>query len=176
MSNEVEVTSKGRIEIKRVLPASRETVWRFLVEDDLRGRWLCNGDVEPAEGGVIEFKFDTNKLGAELPNSKPGEPMRAEFEGTVTRFNPPELLAFTWPEAEAGKSTSVTIKLVERGDQTLLHLVHENLYDQENLIGASAGWHAHLEQLECHLSRKMSPSFWKRHQELDAAYRNKLSG
>lgn len=176
MSSEVEVTSKGRIEIKRILSASRETVWRFLVEDDLRGRWLCEGDVEPVEGGVIEFRFDTSKLGAALPNSDSGEAMRAEFEGTVTKFTPPECLAFTWPEAEAGKSTAVTIKLFERGDETLLHLVHEKLFDEENLVGASAGWHAHLEQLECHLSRKMSPNFWKRHQELDAAYRDKLNG
>lgn len=176
MSNNVEVTSKGRIEIKRILSASRDTVWRFLTEDDLRGRWLCNGNVDPVEGGIIEFKFDISKLGAALPNSVPSEAMRTEFEGSVTAFNPPELLAFTWPEAEDGKSTSVTIKLFDRGDKTLLHLVHEKLFNQENLVGASAGWHAHLEQLECHLSRKMSPNFWKRHQELDATYREKLNG
>lgn len=65
MNDEVEVTSVGRIEIRRLLPATREIVWRFLVEDDLRGRWLCSGEVEPAEGGIIQFKFDTGKLGAE---------------------------------------------------------------------------------------------------------------
>lgn len=176
MSNDVEVTSKGRIEIKRVLSANRDTVWRFLTEDDLRGRWLCHGDVEPVKGGVIEFKFDTSKLGSALPDLPTGESIRAEFEGIVTEFNPPELFAFTWPEAEGGESTSVTIKLFDRGDETLLHLVHEKLFNQENLVGASAGWHAHLEQLECHLSRKMSPNFWKRHQELDATYREKLNG
>tara|TARA_R110001606_G_scaffold178095_1_gene324667 strand:- start:706 stop:1242 length:537 start_codon:yes stop_codon:yes gene_type:complete len=175
MDNDVEVTSTGKIEIKRLLAASRETVWRFLVEDDLRGRWLCNGDVEPKEGGLIQFRFDTNKLGATLPTAAPGEAFKAQFDGTVTTFSPPELLAFTWPETERGESTTVTIKLIELGEQTLLHLVHEKLFDKENLVGASAGWHAHLEQLECHLSRKLSPNFWKRHQELDAAYRKKLS-
>jgi len=171
MENEVRHTSDGRIEIKRMLSANLETVWRFLVEDDLRGRWLCNGIVQPSVGGTIQFRFDTRNLG----DTVPGEFLKAEFDGVVTGFEPPRLLAFTWPEAEEGKSSSVTIKLFEKGEDTLLHLIHEKLFDQEHLGGASAGWHAHLEQLECHLSRKLSPNFWKRHQELDTAYREKLS-
>lgn len=170
MENEVQHTSDGRIEIKRVLSASPETVWRFLVEDELRGRWLCKGIVEPSVGGKIQFRFDTRNLG----DTAPGKFLKAEFDGAVTAFDPPNLLAFTWPDTEYGKSSSVTIKLFEKGNETLLHLVHEKLFDDENLVGAAAGWHAHLEQLECHLSRKLSPSFWNRHEELDAAYRNKL--
>lgn len=171
MENEVQHTGDGRIEIKRVLSANPETVWRFLVEDDLRGRWLCNGIVEPNVGGSIQFRFDTRNLG----DAASGDFLKAEFDGAVTAFDPPHLLAFTWPEAKAGKSSSVTIKLFAQGEDTLLHLIHEKLFDQENLVGASAGWHAHLEQLECHLSRKLSPNFWTRHQALDTAYRNKLS-
>lgn len=171
MEDEVQQTSDGRIEIKRTLSANLETVWRFLVEDDLRGRWLCNGIVEPKVGGKIQFRFDTRNLG----DTGPEEFLKADFDGSVTAFDPPNLLAFTWPDTEYGKSSSVTIKLFEKGDETLLHLIHEKLFEEENLVGASAGWHAHLEQLECHLSRKLSPNFWKRHQGLDTAYRAKLS-
>lgn len=174
MENEDVSPTKGRLEFRRILKGSVETVWRFLVEDDLRGKWLCYGKVEPFEGGKIEFKFDPENFDHPKPPNISAEKYKTQFAGRVIIYSPPEKLMFSWPEANGLSETHVTITLKAAPEGTSLLLVHEKLKSEDHLIGASAGWHAHLEQLECHLSRQLSPNFWKRHEALDLDYRKKL--
>ena len=172
--NECDISVDGRLKFNRVLPSDIETVWRFLVEDELRAKWLCGGKVDPFEGGIIEFKFDPEKLGHPSPSDVEDDKYKAEFSGEVISYEPPHKLVFSWPEADQSSMTIVKISLQTVSNGTVLNLTHENLNNPDYLIGASAGWHAHLEQLECHLSRQLSPNFWKRHEELDIEYRAKL--
>lgn len=167
--------AEGRLEFRRLLQGSVETVWRFLVDDELRGKWLCRGAVEPREGGNIEFKFDPENYGQERPPNLPEDVLCAVFSGVVTTYTPPNILAFTWPGEDGESATQVTITLTAEGVATRLHLVHERLSESKHLVSAAAGWHAHLEQLECHLARQLSPNFWTRHEELEAQYRESIN-
>lgn len=167
--------AEGRLEFRRILPGSVDTVWRFLTESELRGQWLCHGDVEPREGGVIEFRFDPEKLGDVRPDGVPEDRYKADFEGTVLLYDPPRTLAFLWPGSEPGQETRVTMSLSAVENGTELTLVHERMTSDRDLIGSAAGWHTHLERLECRLSRSLAPNFWTRHDALEAEYKTKLA-
>lgn len=165
----------GRLEFRRILPRSVETVWRFMTEDELRGQWLCRGRVQPHEGGTIEFKFDPAIFGAERPDDVPEDRFKADFEGRVVIYDPPNTLAFLWPGADPDRETLVTLSLTAVEDGTELHLVHERVASERDMIGAAAGWHAHLEQLECRLSRALAPNFWTRHEALEVEYAERIA-
>ena len=170
-----ESMTEGRLEFRRTLSAPIDTVWRFLTEDELRGKWLCHGDVEPREGGTIEFKFNPENLGHPRPDGVPEDRYTADFSGTVLIYDPPHCLSFLWPGAGPGQETRVTFKLTEKGGQTELHLVHDRITSDRDHVGAAAGWHAHLEQLVCHFSGAIAPNFWTHHDEMEDAYRETLS-
>ncbi|GLQ21625.1 SRPBCC family protein [Algimonas porphyrae] len=165
----------GRLEFRRTLPSPVETVWRFLTEDELRGQWLCRGDVEPRAGGRIAFKFDPEKLGDKRPDDVPEGRYTADFEGTVVTYDPPRTLAFLWPGAGPDGETLVTMSLKEVADGTELHLVHERITSDSDMVGSAAGWHTHLERLECRLSRALAPNFWTRHDTLESEYRQTIA-
>lgn len=170
-----ETIAEGRLEFRRTLPAPIETIWRFLTEDELRGQWLCHGDVEPRVGGVIQFKFNPENLGHPRPDGVSHDRYTADFEGTVLTYDPPHCLAFLWPGAEPGLETRVTITLTSAENGTDLTLVHDQITSDRDHVGAAAGWHTHIEQLECRLSRRLAPSFWTRHDELEAEYEKQLA-
>lgn len=161
----------GHLEFRRILPCNIETLWRFLVEDELRAKWLCHGEVEPFAGGKIEFKFDPENFGQARPSGMSKDKFRAEFVGKIVAYEPPNKLTFSWPGEDESSSTLVSINLKTVSKGTSFHLIHENLSNTGHVVGAAAGWHAHLEQLDCHLSRKLGPNFWQRHEELELDYR-----
>lgn len=165
----------GRLEFTRILAASCETVWRYLVEEELRSKWLCSGKVEPFVGGTMEFKFNPRTFDQLPPEGFPEDTLKAEFDGKITAIEAPRLLAFTWPGEQEGSATQVTILLSPTDEGTKLNLVHERLNKPEHLVGALAGWHAHLEQLECEISHQTAPNFWERHTMLEAEYRDQFA-
>lgn len=174
MNSETLSEAKGRLVFRRHLPSPPKTVWRFLVEDKKRGEWLCRGLVEPHAGGRIEFKFDPEEFGQSRPPDKSPTAYTAEFEGQVVTYDPDHKLAFTWPSAGDLEDSLITITLTPNGDGTNLELIHERVVRESDLIGSAAGWHTHLELLECRLSRQMAPNFFTRHDELEAEYEARL--
>lgn len=170
-----EIIADGRLEFRRVLPSPIKTVWRFLTEDELRGEWLCRGTVEPREGGVIEFRFDPEEMGDTRPPDVPEDRYTADFTGEVVTYDPPHTLAFLWPGSKPETETLVTMRLSEVEAGTELHLVHERITRDSDMVGSAAGWHTHLERLECRLSRSLTPNFWKRHETLEAEYEARIA-
>lgn len=174
MNTETLSETKGRLVFRRHLPSSPKTVWRFLVEDEKRGEWLCHGLVEPQAGGRIEFKFDPEKFGQPRPPHTSPTAYTANFEGKVVTYDPEHKLVFTWPSAGELEDSLITINLTPNGDGTDLELVHERVVQESDMIGSAAGWHTHLEQLECRLSRQLAPNFFTRHDELEKEYEARL--
>ncbi|MEM6908873.1 MAG: SRPBCC family protein [Pseudomonadota bacterium] len=171
MSNDVKFVGGDAIVITRVLRGPVERVWDYLVKDELRRKWFCAGDVSEEVGGRIEFDFDHSRF---CPSPPPPEYEGSEpvsFQGEVLSYRPPEELSFTWPEAEAGPGTKVTITLFAKGDDVELSLKHERLDNVDYKIGAAAGWHAHLDVLDDILDTRDVRDFWENEQALEAHYR-----
>lgn len=166
----------GRLEFVRVLRAPPETVWAHLVEDERRRTWLCAGEVEPRVGGRIVFDFDHRRLSNSSPPEAHAEMAVVRFEGEVLAYDPPERVAFSWPEADGTTSTQVTITLREVPGGTELRLLHEGLHTDEYRLGASAGWHTHLDILAERVGGGAAPDFWVRYVETEARYGGGVSG
>lgn len=167
--------TQGRLVFHRHLPSPPGLVWQFLVEDEKRGEWLCRGLVEPKAGGVIEFKFDPEDFGDPRPEHMSDTAYTAEFTGTVVTYEPERVLAFTWPSGGGRPDTLVTMTLTPKGEGTDLQLVHERITDDGDMVGSAAGWHTHMELLECRLSQKATPNFFQRHDALEEDYKARIA-
>ena len=111
------------------------------------------------------------------PDIEPPEKYRdlpdcISFEGTVTRCDPPRLLAHTWVSDDV--SEEVCYELSEQGDKVLLVLTHRRIATRDQLTGAAAGWHTHLGILIDVLNGAEPEPFWKRNTELETEYEARM--
>ena len=168
--------SEGRLVFRRQFTQSPDLVWPYLVEDQFRKTWLCGGEVEPKPGGRIEFKFDPEEFGDPRPEGVSDTAYTAEFSGTVIAYDPPRCLSFTWPSGEGFADTLITFDLVEHEGGTAMTLTHERIGRRSYFVGSAAGWHAHLDLLECRLKNTQTVNFFNRHRELEDVYEAQLDG
>jgi uncharacterized protein YndB with AHSA1/START domain len=152
----------------RDLAAPIETVWQYLIDPELRARWFMAGPTEPHEGGKLGLTFNHQNLSdGDVPNPE----RYAKNQGkacseTITRIEPPHVLAFTWDNGDAGE---VTIELAEAGaDRTLLTLTHARLRGPEDARNFGGGWGAHLDVLQKRLAGEPVASFWDLHAAAEA--------
>ena len=161
MSDYGKLIEGDAVRFERLLPGPIERVWGYLVDSELRGSWLASGPLEPREGGNVELFFQHANLTPH--HEKPPEQYREKMEkgvsmtATVTRFEPPRALAFTWRD-----DSEVTFELAAKGDQVLLTLTHRRLATRDERINTSAGWHTHLGILEERLRGETPAPFWPR--------------
>jgi len=160
----------AKLEIVRMLPASRERVWEYLVDPELRSQWFCAGDTGQRPGEAFVMDFDHSRLSdtAPPPDVGCGDPI--VMRGTLTVFDPPQRLAYEWPGHEEGDTSLVTIELRQQGDMTRLHLVHSKLTNPDFQKGASAGWHAHLDLLLDLMNDAPVRDFWLHYTEVKLQY------
>jgi len=157
------------LEIQRILPGPIERVWTYLTDADKRSQWLAGGVMGDAAGTQVEFVWRNSEL-TDPPGDKPdgfGEEHR--MTATVTEYDPPRRLAFTWDE-----SGDVSIDLEPRGDRVLLTLVHRRLPRRSMLVGVSSGWHAHLDVLVARLEERAPAPFWNAWAGLKAEYERRI--
>jgi uncharacterized protein YndB with AHSA1/START domain len=161
------------VRLERLLPGPTERVWAFLTDSDKRARWLAGGPIDLRPGGKVALEFAHATLSHEpTPQKYRDAPTRVT--GTVTRCEPPNLLAFTWIES-SGEHSEVTFELAGRGDQVLLIITHRKLHDRETLLGVSAGWDAHVGILEDVLANRVPRGFWSEHERLERDYGQRFS-
>ena len=96
-----------------------------------------------------------------------------EFDGTVTRYDPPRVLAHTWNFE--GQQSEVTYELESVGDRVRLVLTHRKLSSAEEVLSVSGGWHAHLDILEDVLLGREPEAFWRTHTPIEAEYERRYS-
>jgi uncharacterized protein YndB with AHSA1/START domain len=177
MSQYGELLAPDTVQFIRLLPGNIDRVWSYLVEGDKRRKWLAGGDTEERVGGHVDLHFHNASLSSR-PDDPPPEkykdlPEKMSYTGTVTQCEPKTLLAHTWLGDE-GEESEVTYELEQRDDGVLLTLTHRRLRP-DMVLGASGGWHTHLDVLADVLEDKEPQPFWKTHTALEAEYGSRFT-
>jgi uncharacterized protein YndB with AHSA1/START domain len=103
------------LRMQRRLKHRPEKVWAALVEPDRLAEWFpTTARPEPRVGGTVEFGFGPS--------------------GTVTDYEPPTLIAYTWGDDH------LRWEVEPDGDGALLRLVH-TFADRAGGASFAAGWH-----------------------------------
>jgi uncharacterized protein YndB with AHSA1/START domain len=158
----VERVAPDTIRLERLLDAAPETVWRYLTEAELRGRWFMGG-TDAAAGGEFDLVVDHDKLSDERDVAYPEG--YAKFKGTVwseqvLRFEPPRLLETSF---QSGKNGRVTYELIPEGERTRLVLTHSGIVSPVGAQDFGSRWNSHLAVLEERLAGRGVPNFWALH-------------
>ena len=131
------VLSPTEIRFERLLPGPIENVWSYLTDAKKRGEWLASGPMDPRVGGKVALRFKHADLS---PNQAPPPEKYAKMdaeghhaEETVTEFDPPRRLAFTW-----GGESEVVFELAPKDGKVLLTLTHRKLPTEAERDGNAA--------------------------------------
>ena len=167
----------AELRIVRILPGPIERVWEYLVDPEKRARWFAGGPLEQRPGGKVTLHVRHKNL---APDETPPEAQKESHDpgrgvsGTVTRCEPPRVLAFTF--AHYGDSEA-TFELTPEGPDVRLVLTHRGTGgDLSYMTGFASGWHTHLAHLVAQLEGTPRPSFWALHAELFEHYRKARAG
>lgn len=173
-----EFTEPGTIYFERLLPGPIERVWAYLTESEKRGKWLAAGEMDLRVGGNVELNFNHKNLSPTddpIPEKYKHHQGGSTMQGTITKLDPPRLLAYTWGESW-GVDSEVTFELTPKGDNVLLELTHRRLGDdRDTLIGVAGGWHTHLGILIDRLNDKEPKGFWSVHSKMEKEYAKRIS-
>ena len=163
------------IRLERQLDAPVETVWRYLTEADLRGRWFMGG-TDATGVGEFDLLVDHDRLSDDA--NVPYPESYAAFKGAVwtekvTRFEPPRLLETTF---QGGKNGTVTYELFPEGEKTRLVLTHSGITSGTGAQDFGSGWNSHLTVLAERLAGRGVKNFWEVHAQSREAVREALEG
>lgn len=137
MSVQGEIVKVSAVRFERLLPAPVERVWDYLTRADLLPARYGNGWIEPHAGGAVTL-------------------MDGHIRGTVTQFQPPHFLAYTWNVFEPGDPVDAVssypesylqLALSARDDEVALSLTHfpiPEAFEKQT----SMGWHTYLDLVE----------------------------
>jgi uncharacterized protein YndB with AHSA1/START domain len=123
--------------LERLLTGPIERVWAHLTDPQLLPAWFGDkSTIEPGQGGKVTL-------------------MDGHIRGTVTQWQPPHLLTYTWnvfAPGDPADATSaypesyLTVRLQKEGDKVLLVLTHLPVleaFEKQNAMG----WHTFLDIL-----------------------------
>jgi len=176
MSDYGTIIAPDAVRFERLLPGPIERVWAYLTESDKRGLWLARGAVEPRVGGQVEMNFRHSELSPlpdEIPAKYKSMEKGASATARVTRWEPPRLLAHSWP-GPSGQESEVTFELTPQGADVLLVLTHRRL-GTEKMPSAAGGWHTHLGILADRLHGRVPQPFFRTHTPLEAEYERRIA-
>jgi len=161
------------LRFERLLDAPIEKVWQYLVDPDLRARWFMGGPTELKLGGAFGLTMDHDQLSdGDVPTPERYRPyVGRSWKERITRLQPPNLLALTWENGEAGE---VTFELTEEAGRTRLVLTHTGLRGGGDALDFGGGWLSHLAVLDLRIRNEPVPNFWALHSEAEAAMRRSL--
>lgn len=159
---DLEVLAPDTIRMVRILDAPPATVWRYVVEADLRRRWFAGG-TDAHAGDTVELVFDHDDLSAD---DVPYPAQYAKWKGAkgrerVVEYDPPHVFAISWDE---GKEGTARFELFAHGaDQTRLVLTHSGITGPAPMANFGGGWHSHLAVLQGLLAGEPVRDFWALH-------------
>lgn len=127
------------LEIRRVLPAPPDDVFRAWTDPVVMARWL-------SPVGSAEAEVDL-RVGGAFRLVMRGDGREIEHTGEYRAIEPPTLLVFTWVSPFTGSTGSlVTVRLATHGDGTELVLTHEAL-PPGGADSHAGGWGRMLDRL-----------------------------
>lgn len=157
------------LRIERLLPGTRERVWEYLTQSDLRRQWMAAGDMEEREGSSFELVWRNDEL-TDPPGERPaGFGDEHRMQSRIVEYDPPRKLTITW-----SGSGNVTFELAQRGDDVLLTVIHRRLPDRSSLLMHAAGWHIHLDILAARMTGEKPETFWNGWNRLMTDYDQRL--
>jgi len=158
------------LRIERMLPGPVERVWSYLVDEDLRRRWLAAGAMELLVGAPFTFVWRNDEL-TDPPGERPDDMSEEHrLDSRITAVEAPRKLSFTW-----GEESEVTFELTPVGDEVRLAVIHARIPRRTMLLGVSAGWHAHLDILVARMRDTAPGPFWDTWRALRAEYERRLA-
>lgn len=163
------VTAPGTVCIKRVLPGPVERVWAYLTESDKRRKWLARGPISSFVGGDVELTFHHSELSQDPAPEEYKKYEGHTNKGKVTRYDPPHILSYTWPDGP-NEPSEVTFELAALGTDTQLTITHTRLASRNSMVSVAAGWHVHLAVLIAHMEGRQVKDFWENHSRIEPEY------
>jgi uncharacterized protein YndB with AHSA1/START domain len=161
------------VRLERLLPGPIERAWEYLTDSEKRGKWFASGNMELKKGGSVEFVFDHDQLSDEPYPEDYRKYKGSRLSGTVTRYEPPRVLAYTWNGPD-GKHSEVTFELTPKGKDVLLVLTHSRIASRESMKLFAGGWHSHLGVLADILGGRRPRPFWSDHVKNVREYETRL--
>ena len=163
------LTEPATLRIQRLLPGPIERVWAFLTESELRRKWLAAGQMELKAGAPFELVWRNDELTDPPGQRPPGFGAERRMQSRIIELDPPRKLSFSWEG-----SGDVSFDLEPKGNEVLLTVTHRRLPNRANLLGVSAGWHAHLDLLSARVTGKQPEPFWDAMNRLRKEYDGRL--
>jgi uncharacterized protein YndB with AHSA1/START domain len=138
MADKGEMTTVPCVAFTRTLPGPIEKVWAHITDTRLLPAWFGdNSAIEPRQGGRVRL-------------------MGGHIRGTVTQWQPPKKLVYTWnvfgPDDAADAVSAYpesypTFELEARGSEVVLTFTHFPVL--ERFVPQNAmGWHTMLDIIE----------------------------
>jgi len=135
-----EVDGRAALRFERALPHPPERVWTALTDTEEMFAWHPTpASFEPRVGGRVSWHQDGDV--SEMGGS------------TVTDWDPPRLLGYTWATLETPTPDHLRWELRPHDDGCLLTLVH-TFEDRLKAPRDGAGWHVCLDALTADLDGK----------------------
>ena len=166
----VRMTGPSQLEITRNLPATCERIWEYLTDPELRQQWFCAGETGCQPGDPFVMDFDHSRISTSPPPEGMGCGEPVVMRGEIVEFDPPHKLSYLWPGNADEEESLVTFELTQLGDHTRLRLIHSQLNQPEFKLGASVGWHAHLDLLVDITNGRETRDFWVHYEQVKAEY------
>ena len=127
------VLENGEHEVRldRRIAQPRAKVWAALTDPAILKNWLGDVEIEPRVGGnyVIDFRGDER------------------MTGTITAYEPQQVLAYTWTEGKELPPSHVRWELSRDGEACRLVLTHRYpaSMTRKDIVPFLAGWHAFMD-------------------------------
>jgi uncharacterized protein YndB with AHSA1/START domain len=164
-----ELIEPTTLKIQRLLPGPIERIWAYLIDSDLRRKWLAAGAMEMKVGAPVEFVWRNDELN-DPPGKRPeGFPEEHRMQSRITELDPLRKLSIAW-----NNSGDVTFELEPKGTGVLLTVTHRRLPDRSTMLKVSAGWHMHLDVLVARANDKEPAPFWDGWARLQQEYDRRL--
>jgi uncharacterized protein YndB with AHSA1/START domain len=145
--------AQPRVEFERVLDAAIDTVWAMLSTEDGLEKWLAPATVDLRFGGTMDIDFGEGGVAG----------------GEIIELVPGVALEYHW--RFTGEPDSVVRFELEMVDPNTTRLrLHHRMLPPDQAVGYSAGWHAHLDQLEAALAGSPHVDWMERFTAVKAEY------
>ena len=153
---EVKKGETYKVEIRRVIRASRQRVFAAWTQPQELRKWLAPGPMS-----VVSAETEARQGGRyriEMKGSMDGKPEEAERRvaaaGVYTEIVPNELVRFTWrPDWNTDGESEVTVRLRDVEGGTEMLFTHERINNETSSQGYTRGWASCFEKLDASVAR-----------------------